>query len=284
MYIKIVRDDRKVFYLGGSYMDDAPWGIKEISGIDTIENIIETANQANGDGAKVTSERIPARAIDIMASVKNRKNNEVERRNALVFFNPKYRFTLYVTNGGITRWIVAKLERFQCQNVPKDRHASMSIALLCEDPYFYSVDNYGKNIAAITGCFGFPYISKMSGGFRTGVFNFAKEVSIENTGDIETYTKIIIEADGTVENPKIMHNESYIRMLDVLKSGDVVEIDMVGNTIKKNGVNCIGKVDRHSSFSGMVLHIGDNDISFDADNGDTNMKVVLYYNLRYLGV
>lgn len=284
MYIKIVRDDRKVFYLGGSYRDDAPWGITEISGIDTTENIMETENPANGDGANVTSERIPARPIDIMASVKNRKNNEVERRNALVFFNPKHKFTLYVTNGGETRWIVAKLERFQCQNMPKDRHASMSIALLCEDPYFYSVDNYGKNIAAITGCFGFPYISKTNGGFRTGVFNFAKTVSIENTGDIETYTKIIIEADGTVENPKIMHNNSYIRILDVLNSGDVVEIDMVGNTIKKNGVNCIGKVDRHSSFSGMVLRTGDNDISFDADNGDTNMKVVLYYNLRYLGV
>lgn len=284
MYIKIVRDDKKVFCLGGSYRDDASWGITEISGLDTIENVIGKENPANGDGEKITSERITSRAIDFIASVKNRRNNEVERRNALEFFNPKHGFLLYITNGGVTRWIEATLERFQCQNKPKDRHATMSVALMCEDPYFYSVDNYGKNIAAITGCFGFPYMSGIGKGFKTGIFNFAKKINIENTGDVDTYTKIIIEADGTVENPKIIQNDAFIRILDVLESGDVIEIDMVQNTIKKNGANCIGKVDRHSAFSGMVLRIGDNDVSFDADNGNTNMKVVLYYNLKYVGV
>lgn len=284
MFIKIVRDDRKVFYLGGSYRDDASWGIKEISGIDKIENVIGTTEPAIGDGTEITSEKITERYIDIVASVKNRKNNDIERRNALIFFNPKHSFTLYVENCGVTRWIIAELQRFQCQNKPADRHVSMSIAMLCQDPYFYSVDNYGKNIAAIVGCFGFPYISPFGKGFRTGVFNFAKKVEIENTGDVETYTKIVIEASGMVENPKVIQNGYFIRILDILQNGDIVEIDTVKNTIRKNGINCIGKVDRKSSFSGMVLRIGDNEVSFDADNGDTNMKVMLYYNMRYMGV
>ena len=127
-------------------------------------------------------------------------------------------------------------------------------------------------------------MSGIGKGFKTGIFNFAKKINIENTGDVDTYTKIIIEADGTVENPKIIQNDAFIRILDVMESGDVIEIDMVQNTIKKNGENCIGKVDRHSVFSGMVLRVGDNDVSFDADNGNTSMKVVLYYNLKYLGV
>jgi hypothetical protein len=59
---------------------------------------------------------------------------------------------------------------------------------------------------------------------------------------------------------------------------------MVENTITKNGENCIGKVDRTSSFSGMVLKSGDNEVSFEADEGDANMKVVLYYNMRYMGI
>lgn len=284
MYVKIVRDDQKIFYLGGSYKDNASWGITEISGVDTVENGMNTVTPAVGDGAEITSERIPARSIDIFASVKNRKNNVEERRNALIFFNPKHSFTLYATKGEVTRWCVARLERFQCREQPPDKHVSMGIALLCSDPYFYSVDNYGKNIAAVTGCFGFPYISPAGKGFRTGFYNFSKRVGIENTGDVETYAKIVIEAGGYVKNPKVIQNGAFIRLLDTLQEGDRVEIDMVRNTIRKNGVNCIGKVDRYSSFTGMELRPGDNEVSFDADDGDTNMKVFLYYNLRYLGV
>ncbi|MCM1026528.1 MAG: phage tail family protein [Roseburia sp.] len=284
MYIKIVRDDQRIFYLGGSYKDDASWGITEISGTDTIENVMTTVTPAVGDGDDITGERIPARNIDIFASVKNRRNNTAERRSALDFFNPKHSFTLYVTKGGVTRWCVAKLERFQCQEKAPDKHVAMNIAMRCQDPYFYSVDDYGKNIAAVTGCFGFPYVSPIGKGFRTGYYNFAKRVSIENDGDVETYVKIIVDATGRVKNPKILQNDVYIRLLDTLQEGDRLEIDMTKNTIRKNGANCIGKVDRLSSFTGMKLQPGDNEIAFDADDGDTNMKVFLYYNLRYLGV
>ncbi len=284
MQVKFIRDDGKSFILGGSCRDDAAWGITYIAGTDTIENTLNTAVLAVGDGEEITGERIPSRNIDIEASVKDRRRNGEERRKALAFFNPKHSFTLYVTKGGVTRWTAAKQERFKCQEAPRDRHAAMSIALKCVDPYFYSVDDYGKNIAAVTGCFGFPYISPIGKGFRAGVYNFAKVVTVENTGDVETHMKITVTADGLVENPKILLNGAYVRLLDTMHAGDMVEIDMVKNTIRKNGLNCIGKVDRHSSFTGMVLLPGANEVSFDADNGDTNMKVVLYYSLRYLGV
>lgn len=284
MHIKIERDDKEVFILDGSRYGEALWGITEIDGTDTIANDIYMAAPAVGDGAEITGERIADRNIDIAASVKNRERNILERRRALAFFNPKHTFTLYITKGEITRWIQARIERFQCGEQPKDRHVSMKAAFLCANPYFYSVDNYGRDIAEVKGFFGFPYLSSVNAGFKTGVYNFEKKVEIENTGDVETYIKIVIRAEGTVENPKIMQNDAFIRLVDKLQSGDIVEIDMVGNTIRKNGENCIGKVDRRSSFSGMALYPGDNTISFAADNGDTNMKVFLYYNLRYMGV
>lgn len=284
MQIKFVRDDGKIFNLDGSRKGSAGWGITEISGTDTAENVMSSAVPAVGDGEEITGERVPARNIDIFASVKDRKRNTEERSKALTFFNPKRSFTLYVGKGGITRWAVARLERFRCQEAAPDRHVSMSISMKCADPYFYSVDDYGKNIASVTGCFGFPFISPIGRGFRVGVYNYAKVVRVENSGDVDTYIKIAITADGTVENPKIMLNGAYVRLIDVLCAGDRVEIDMVRNTIRKNGVNCIGKVDRRSSFTGMVLRPGGNEVSFNADNGDTEMKVVVYYNLRYLGV
>lgn len=284
MYIKLVRDDEKKFYLGGKRKDSAAWGITEIEGAGLAENELYTVVPATGDGEEVSGERIPGRHIDIAANVKNRRLNEVERKNALSFFNTKHSYTVHITNGGGTKWIAARIERFQCKKVADDKHTELNLSLMCPDPYFYSVDNFGKNIAAVTRSFGFPYISPIGDGFRTGIYNFAKQVEIENIGDVDTYATIIIEATGQVENPKIIQNGAFIRIIDMLESGDVVEINMVENTIKKNGENCIGKVDRHSYFSGMVIKPGDNQISFDADNGDTNMKVVLYYNLRYLEV
>lgn len=284
MQVKFVRDDGKVFILDGSCKGGADWGITEISGTDTIENSMGSAVPAVGDGEVITSERIPSRNIDIFASVKDRRKNQEERRKALSFFNPKQGFTLYITKGGVTRWAKARQERFQCREAAPDRHVSMSAAIKCMDPYFYSVDNYGKNIAAVMGCFGFPYISPLSKGFRTGVYNFAKVVSVENNGDAGIRMKVVITADGLVKNPKIILNGAYVRIIDMLGAGDILEIDLERNTIRKNGENCIGKIDRHSSFTGMELLTGENEVSFDADNGDTNMKVVLYYYLRYLGV
>ena len=283
MFITFVRDDSKKFLMGGSYKDSAAWGITRIEGIGTIENTIVTENMSIIDGAEIVSERIPVRYIDITANVKNRSLNALERKNALAFFNPKHEFVVNITRNGVTRWIKARIQKFQCPEKNISQNVEMDVALLCADPFFYSADNYGKNIAAITGRFAFPYISVVDEGFYVGVFNFAKQVQIDNTGDVETYATIRIEANDTVENPKIMQNDTYIRLMDTLEDGDIVEIDLVNNTIKKNGTNCIGKVDRRSSFTSMVLNAGDNTVSFGADNGDTNMNVILYYNLRYLG-
>lgn len=289
MFITFVRDDSKKFFMGGSYKDSASWGITKIDGIGTIENTITTENMAEIDGEEVVSERIPARYIDITANVKNRNMNSLERRNALAFFNPKHNFTMHVEKDGVTRWIKAKIQKVKCPEENVRKNVEIDIALICVDPFFYSADDYGKNIASVTGRFAFPYISpvetegKIIRGFYVGVFNFAKQIQIENSGDAETYALIRIEAKGDVQNPKIMQNGVYIRLIDTLVSGDVVEVDLVNNTIQKNGFNCIGKVDRRSSFTGMVLNTGDNTISFDADNGDTEMNVILYYNLRYMG-
>lgn len=281
MLITFVREDSKKFILGGSYTDTSAWGIISIDGIGTIEAEVSTEKNAVGDGDSVTGIRFPARNIDIVANVKNRKNNNIEKRNSISFFNPKYGFTMFITRGSDTKWIKAIVEKVKCPE--SHGNLQLSIALKCVDPFFYSKDNYGKNIASVKPAFGFPYISPISKGFNVGIYNFARQVEVENTGDAETYFTIRIESFGEVINPTVMKDNAYIRLIDTLQGGDIIDIDLVENTIKKNGSNCIGKVDRTSSFSGMVMDIGDNTISFGADDGDTNMRVVIYYNLRYLG-
>ncbi len=283
MMINFIRDDGQKFTLGGSRSDSAAWGITKVEGLGNAEYEISTEKNAVGDGDTITGCRLPARHIDLTANVKDVKNNRMEREKALTFFNPKYGFKMSVTRGGVSRWIPTRIEKRQCPDASPSNHVQLELALLCTDPLFYSADDFGKNIAAVTPGFGFPYISPIGKGFNVGIYNFAKLVEVENTGDAETYFTIRIEAFGDVENPKVVKDAAYIRLIDTLQAGDVVEVDMVANKIRKNGQNCIGKTDRTSSFSGMVLDVGDSIISFTADNGDTNMRVILYYYLRYTG-
>lgn len=283
MFLTFIRDDLKRFTLGGRYSDTASWGITKISGISDVEYEISTEKNAVGDGETVTSVRLPKRNIDITAKIKNGLNNGIERSKVLSFFSSNHDFTIYIERNGETRWIECLVQKVKCTDRALKAPLQLELALICPDPFFNSKDNYGKNIASVKPGFGFPYISTIGEGFKVGVYNFAKKVEIENNGDVETYFTIRIEAFGAVTNPKIMKDDAYIRLIDTLVSGDVIDIDLVNNTIRKNGVNCIGKVDRTSSFSDMVMSTGDNTISFTADDGDTNMKVLIYYNLRYLG-
>ena len=283
MFLTFIRDDLKRFTLGGRYSDTASWGITKISGISDIEYEISTEKNAVGDGETVTSVRLPKRNIDITAKIKNGLNNGIERSKVLSFFSSNHDFTIYIERNGETRWIECLVQKVKCTDRALKAPLQLELALICPDPFFNSKDNYGKNIASVKPGFDFPYISLAGKGFNVGVYNFAKKVEIENNGDVETYFTIRIEAFGAVTNPKIMKDDAYIRLIDTLVSGDFIDIDLINNTIRKNGVNCIGKVDRTSSFSNMVMSTGDNTISFTADDGDTNMKVLIYYNLRYLG-
>lgn len=283
MFLTFIRDDQKKFTLGGRYSDTASWGILEIKGIGDIEYEVSTEKNAVGDGETVTAVKMPKRNIDIVAKIKDALNNNIERSKALSYFSSNHEFILYIEREGDIRWIECIVQKVKCTDRALKAPLKLELALVCPDPYFNSKDNYGKNIASVKSGFGFPFISREKKGFNVGVYNFAKKVEIENTGDTETYFTIRIEAFGEVKNPKVMKDGAYIRLLDTLSMDDVVEIDLVSCTIRKNGVNCIGKVDRTSSFSGMVLPVGDNTVSFSADDGDTNMRVLLYYNLRYLG-
>ena len=282
--IRIVRDDGKEFLMDGTYSGSALWGILSHSGFGDIQNDITTEKYAIGDGEEVTGEYIPKRPLDITADVKDTKNNAEGRSYALSFFNPKHMFTVYPTHNGVTRWIRAKLQKRKCEPPSLGESAKLELAMICPDPYFYDMDNFGKDIAATAGGMTFPYRSPIGGGFNTGYYLFTKETEIENNGDVATDLVVEITATGEVVNPKICKDSAYVRLVRTLSLGDVLRIDLQKNRITLNGVNCIGYTDRTSSFQKMKIEPGISVISFDADSGDANMSTVLYYTQKYLGV
>ena len=93
-----------------------------------------------------------------------------------------------------------------------------------------------------------------------------------------------INFSGHAVNPKIYKDNYYVRILGNFYEGDVVVIDFENCTIRKNDVNWIQHIDRSSTFTEMGLNIGDSTIGFEADDGDGNMAVFVYYNKLYLGL
>ena len=213
--------------------------------------------------------------------------NDILRKSAISFFNPKFDYKMYITYMGITRWVEGKIYKFSIPAQNVNRVMEMSITLLSPNPFFKSYDNFGKNIASVVGMCGFPYLCSITSGTPKGItggkFNFAKKVLLDNDGDVDTYCKAVITANGDVVNPKIIINDNYVRVLDNMKANDVIIIDFTQNppTVKKNGVNFIGHCDRTSAFDDMQLPVGSSEISFDADTGSNLMNVSIYYNKLY---
>ena len=94
---------------------------------------------------------------------------------------------------------------------------------------------------------------------------------------------MVITANGPVTNPKIMINGHFVRVLDEMVDGDVIIMDFAANppTIRKNGINIVGRSDRTSEFDQMGLPIGESTLQYDADNGTNVLGVSVYYNKLY---
>lgn len=284
--VRIVRDDGLGFFIGGSYSDNADWLlVEEIEGLSnpSIENFTET--EAVSDGLIVTGSHIPQRDIRIRAKVKNKSLNDVCRRLANRFFNQKHNFKIYITYMGVTRWIEGIIDGMSIPAKNVYQQQNLDVTFLCAKPFFKSVDDFGKNIAAITPMFGFPYIQTDKIQVVASYYNYARNVNIENDGDVETFMQVIIRILGDVTNPMITKDETkFVKMLGEYHEGDVINIDMVNLDVTVNGEKALHKLDKASSFTDCAITVGSNTIGFNAEVGKDYMEVNVYYNKLYMGV
>lgn len=284
--IRIVRSDNREFLIDGT-----DWKIPSdgLTGFGSFDNSVTTVDNAVGDGGIISSDRIAPKDRTISAKSVNRHLNDVLRREANSFFNAKMTFKVYLTYMGITRWGEGTIYRYDLPTGNVHKPLTLTVTFLFPNPYLKSFEDFGKDIASITGMIAFPYLcatSPLQGvplGTTGGAYNFARQVVLDNDGDVETYCRAVFLAKGVVKNPKLIIGDKFVRVLDDMASGDVIEIDFVKDppTVKKNGRNIIGKCDRKSDFDNMILKKGDTEIQFDADDGTNLLAVSIYYNKLY---
>ena len=266
--------------------DETDWGLTRIDGAAAPECELFTEKNAADDGDTVTGKRVAARDLELEAAVMDTRLNDVLRNRAKHFFNSKYTYKVYLTYMGTTYWLAAELAAFKAPNSQIDQIQTWSAYFLAVNPYWQSVDDFGRDIAAITPRWGFPYMDHPNFGVLVDVANFARQVIFDYDGDVPAYPTITITADDAVINPRIVKDGAFVRLIDTLNAGDTVVIttNPRGIRITKNGENVLNKVDRASNFVAMQMQPGTNTVSYEADYGDNNLHVVIRYNKQYLGV
>ena len=278
--VKLVRDDGREFVL-----NNEDWKIPSngLEGFGDFSNDITVIDNGVGDGGIFSSRKVSPKDRTISAKSRNIHLAEVLRAEATSFFRPKNTYKVYLTYMGRTRWAEGVIEKFHLSTDNIYQYMILTVTLLFADPYLKSYEDFGQDIASISGMAGFPYLCTRAQGSPTGRSNYATMVNIANDGDVEAYCKVVFRAAGTVSNPKLIINGHYVRVIDQMHADDVIIMDFVASppTVTKNGVNFIGKCDRTSEFDKMALRVGDSLLQYDADSGTNVLSVSVYFNKLY---
>ena len=278
--VRFIRSDQREFS-----MDSTLFGITELTGADAPTVEIFKQAKAVGDGDIITGKRVAAREIQCAAKLRDPALNESVRAVAAQFFNPLYTYDAIITYSGAKRLAKgAVLKGFKAPTENVYEPLRITCTLVCPSGYLLGVENFGQDLASVTGRFGFPFISVVGKGFLFGKHNFAQTVEIINDGDADTRFVARMTFDGDVLNPALYNGTSYVRLLGTFGANDEVEIDMENYRVTRNGANAITLVDRGSDFDAMAFAVGENQIRFDADDDSNLMHVTLLFHKRYLGV
>lgn len=275
-------------------------GITKIEGLESSELEISTADNALVDGAHVDGKRILKRPVHIEASFRSDKDNQANRQKIIRFFNPKYTGLLTVSNCGTTRKISYELEGWSFVKTSVYGRLAFVADLMCPNPYFESMDDFGRNLAEVNKQIAFPwrvtasrvtvpapYKGMALPGQITGYRRLKKQVTLANDGDVPASIRVQFTATrGIAKNPMIalVGTGKYIRVMTDMEEKDVLLVDTNDRhqVIELNGENIYNRIDRLSEP--FKLEPGDNTLEYDADEGYANLDVRLYYTPLYLGV
>lgn len=283
-------------------MDDKPIGLLELKGVDAPAMEVFTEKNAVGDGDTVTGSRVAARDITIRAKSRGGIKNAILRARTVVFFDPQYTYDVDISYDGVTR--TARDCRLRAVAIPSGslyQPLDITATFLC--PYGYLDGEGGMDgvdLNSITPRLGWPYVSMMKDGvpgkarsglddapgMLFGVYNYDKTVVIHNRGSAPTWVRGVFTAmgPGTVQNPKLIHGDAFVRVLYTMNPGDVVDIDTEKRIVRINGVNALNKIDKASSFGSMRVDPGYSVIGFDADTNPDQLSARVYFQIRYLGI
>lgn len=267
------------------FSNNKNYDILEIQGLNPPPSALNFTTMANFDGSAYNSGRVDNR--NIVLTIKIHGPAEENRINLYKYLPLKQLIRLYYTNGLRDVYIDGYIETNEIGLFSMNETAQISI--ICPNPYWRDVTPLEITFSTVTSGFEFPFAIEEEG-IEFGIISGTGTQIVEN-GDIET--GLIIEFTAVanqVLNPKFYNRTTQETMTidyDMLAE-DVIRINTNRGsksvTLIRNGVklNIINKFAAGSDW--VTLAPGQNIISYDSDEGLSNLYVRVYAEKCYGGV
>lgn len=276
--------------------------ITEIEGLGPVKATVNMTQLATADGDIYNSSRLAGRNIVIKARFTYADTIEEARLMSYKYFpiGHKLKFKIKTENR------LAETEGYVESNEPNifSKESDMQVSVLCESPFFFSVDEDGKqqtNFSNVVAMFEFPFSNESLTDplLEFGRIINKKENTVYYDGDAETGCVIHLHAIGNVEMVNIYNIKTGEKMVldtDKLETltgnkiiyGDTITISTVkGNkyiTLLRNGVtynilNILGK-----DTEWFQLARGDNLFAYTAEYGEQNVQFMVEAQIIFEGV
>lgn len=256
--------------------------LSDFDGQTANDNDISMTTTAGFDGGIVNSAQAQPRSMSLELLVKSGVNVELAKRHITQVIKPYELITFTLEQEEKTTVIQGTVERF---SMPRyQQGVAVVVDFLCSQPFW---EDAKELQTVITDVINLHYFTEpedavlcfVEEGIPFGVYNYERQKSVYNEGDVSIGMDIEIIALSDVTNPIIYAEDgSFIGVNTTMKAHDkiVISTHKRRKTIYKNDGNILDTIMPASTW--LQLHTGLNTFNF---NSDDEMTDNCYFNIIY---
>lgn len=265
--------------------DGIKYEVLSVSGLNPPKATVFSAKSPNKKGSKKNGSTLDERIVIIQ--IKLLGDVEASRNDFYAWSDTEQELKIYYRNGK---------KNIYCEGTVTDcdidlftSNETVNIAIFCNDPYLYDMQNIVSDISSILKQFTFPFAIDSLG----IPFSTVKETNTTNifNAGAETGVKITVKCNGEVSNLRIYNaidTTQQFKINRTLQKGWIVEIDTEGSPktvklIKPDGTTeNLLKDTRNPTW--FTLKKGNNLFGYSADSGVSDAEITIGFRNKYLGV
>lgn len=261
------------------------YDVLDVAGTSPPAAAINTVNVVGMDGAKFNSSRVGTRNLVITLNIHH--PIEINRLALYKFFRVKRWVKIYYTNSHRSVYIEGYVESFE--NNPWKQLQQPQISIICAQPFWLATSETVVNFSQSVAMFEFPFSIPAE-----GVEFSRREIMATAYVDVgEIQTGGIIQFYATTNqilNPKFFNRttQKFFGLDFDMYQGDIITVNTQQGqksvTLLRDGVTTNILSDRTVGSEWVQFEAGENEISYDADEGAANLEVSLTILQKFEGV
>lgn len=261
------------------------YDVLKIEGLNPPSATINTTTVVGIDGSKYNSSRIEQRNIVIYLNV----NSPIEenRQRLYGFFRSKRKCKIYYKNKNRDVFIEGYVETFENDIFANSQRPQISI--ICPESFFNGINTVSVDFSNVNSLFEFPFAIDEEG-VELSTIEMSK-TKVVDIGDVETGAIFTFTATtDQILNPTIYNRTTseYFGLDIDMQEGDVIIVNTnkgkKSASLLRDGVTTNILNNRRSGSKWIRFIPGENEISYDADEGDDNLIVNVEITQKYEGV